>query len=502
MSSSSGINWSQVYSGPIGQILTDLSPTFFTGLATQESQTQMTQLKSEQSANQAKIGAWTTLQADAQSFGSALSTLASSSTYNQLQASSSNNNVASAADSSALAGQYTLTVNSVAQAEIDTGSAANLAVTNPSTVLSLSGTAIAGTFGITVGGQSMTVTVPTSGESLNALASAINSQAGSAKVGITANVVQNGSGQYVLEMQATQTNQAIQYQDSQGSLLYDLGLVAQTGTGTQAAANMLQAPSPAQVSFGSSYNSSAAVTSSTNTFANLIPGLTVSANAPGTTTISVTPNISAMQNQVSSFVSAWNQWATDTQSLAEAGTVTAVGSGTAQSFSYQSNANQALTSGVPVATLNQVQQVLASHMTGSGAYQSLGDLGITFSTSGKLIINSSVLDTALQSDPAAVQAVFSGLESALAPSSGLGVLNGFSVGTTSTAGHSIATLTSQNANIANQEALILQKSSAEEQNAILQYGQWVNQVAKYSQQYTLLNAIFNANTGSSNTTGG
>ncbi|PSR23020.1 MAG: flagellar hook protein FliD [Sulfobacillus acidophilus] len=495
------INWSQVYSGPIGQILSDLSPTVFTDLATQESQSQLTTLQDELSSNKSEISAWTTLQSDAQSFNSALHTLTEASTYNQLQTSSSNN-VVTAVDSSALAGQYTLTVQSVAQAEIDSGTAANMTVTDPNSTLSVNGTTMTGAFSLSVGGTTINVTIPTGGTSLNGLASSINSAASAANAGLTASVVQNGQGDYVLELQATQTDQPITYADTSGSPLYDLGLVSSTGTGTQSAANVLQAPSAAEVSFGSTFNSADAVTSSNNTFSNLIPGLTVTVNSPGTTTISVTPNVSAMEQSVQTFASAWNQWVSDTQSLAQAGQVVASGSGASESFSYQANSSQVLTSAIPTAVLNQVQQLLGSYSTNSGSlYQSLANLGLTFSVSGQLSVNSTTLNNAITTDPSAVQAIFQGLQSSLQSGGALGIVSGFSLGPTSTTGEAIDTLTQQDTNIQNQETLLNQKTTAEEQQAIVHYGQWVNQVAQYSQQYDLLNAIFTSETSSSNTSG-
>lgn len=496
------INWSQVYSGPIGQILSDLSPTVFTDLATQESESQLKTLQSELSTNKSQISAWTTLQSDAQSFNSALNTLTKASTYNQLQTSSSNN-VVTAVDSSAQAGQYTLTVQSVAQAEIDAGSSTNMTVTSPNATLSVAGAPMTGAFSISVGGTTVNVTIPSGGTSLNGLASLINNEASDANAGVTASVVQNGQGDYVLELQATQTDQPITYADIQGSSLYDLGLVSSTGTGTQSAANILQLPSAAAVSFGSTFNSADTVTSSNNTFSNLIPGLTLTVNTPGTTTISVTPNVSAIQQSVQNFASAWNQWVSDTQSLAEAGQVVASGSGTSESFSYQANSGQVLTSAIPTAVLNQVQQVLSSYTTNSGAlYQSLADVGLTFKGSGQLSVNSTTLDNAIQTNPTAVQAIFQGLQSTLQSGGPLGTVSGFGLGPTSTAGEAIENLTVQDATIQNQETLINQKTAAEEQQAIVRYGQWVNQVARYSQQYDLLNAIFTSQTGSSATSGG
>lgn len=497
------INWGEVYNTPIGQILEDLSPSTFTSLDTQENQSQLTTLDNQESQDTTQINAWTTLQSDAQAFGSDLVTLANSSTYNQLEASSSANSVATAVDSNAQAGDYTMSVGSLAQSEIDTGTSSNMAVTNPSAIMTLSGGApLQGSFTIGVGSATpVTVTIPTGGISLNSLVSQINGTSG---IGVTASVVQNSSGDYVMEIQANQTGQSISYTDSpptSGSQtngpLYYLGMVG-TGTAAQGASNVLQAASTAQISLGGSFNSTNAQSSSSNTFTNLVPGLTITAQSLGTTTISVTPNTSAMAQSVQSVVSDWNQWVSDTESLAESGTVTSSGSGANQTFSYSTNSNQELTSGLPVAIINQVQQTLSSYSTGAGgAYETLADIGLQFGANGQITVNSATLQGALESDPSAVQAIFQGIQSTLQPSGQTGVINGFSLGGSSSTGEIIATLTAQEDNTENQVTLLKQNQSSEEEQAILQYGKWVNQVASESQQYSLLTALYDSSNNSS-----
>ncbi|MCY0878304.1 MAG: flagellar filament capping protein FliD [Firmicutes bacterium] len=501
MSSSTGsINWSQVYNTPIGQILEDLNPTVFETLLTQSTNNQITTLQNQEQQDQTLISAWSTLQSDAQSVSADLTTLASSATYNQLMASSSNNNVATAVDQSAQQGTYTITVNALAEPEIDIGSTANMTVTNPNATLTVPGTTspLTGSFTITVGGQSATVVLPTSGESLNALVSQINNTPG---IGVTATAVENSQGDWLIEIQANQTGQAISYADntSPGPLYY-LGLVSSSSTATQSAANILQAASSAEVSFGSTYNASEAIASTSNTLTNLIPGMTVTLLSTGTTTISVTPNVSAMVSSVQQFVSDWNQWVKDTQNLAEAGQVEEVGTGSSASYEFVSNANQVITSPLPLATLNQAAEVLGATTTGSGTYQSLADLGLTFNTNGTLSLNTATLTDALTNDPTQVLNIFQAVQQNLGIGIS-GVINGFSEGPTSSAGEAITTLNEEVASDKSQIALLNQQMSNEEEQAIIQYGQWVNSVSKDSERYSLLNALFNANSGSSSSGG-
>lgn len=503
---SSGINWSTVYNTPVGQLLQDLNPSTFAQLITQETQTQLSTFTNQISQDTAQINAWTTLQSDAQAFSSDLTTLSKGSTFNQLVATSSNSNVASAADQSAQAGSYTISVGSLAQSELDTGSTANMVVTNPNATLTVSGgAALQGSFSIAVGSQSaVTVTLPSGGESLNGLASLINSQP---NMGVTASVVQNSQGQWLMEIQANQTGQSITYTDTGTSTqsngpLYYLGLVG-TGTGPLSAANILQTASSAEISFGSTFNASNAISSTSNTFTNLIPGLTVTAQSLGTTTINVSPNISAMQSSVQQFVSDWNQWVKDTGNLAEAGTVTAAGTGASTTYSYQANSHQVLTSGLPMSIINEVQQIMGLTTNGlTGAYQSLGDIGLSFSANGTISVNSGTLSQALSTDPSAVQSIFANLNNALgSTSTTTGIVAGFELGSTSTAGEGIATLNQQVSQDQSRISLLKQQMTAQEQQAIVQYGQWVNQVSKDSEQYSLLNALFNPN-GNSSSSGG
>lgn len=515
MSSAGGINWSTVYNTPIGGILADLSPTTFALLLTQETGRQQQTYNAQVSQDQSQISAWTTLQADSGAVLSDLSTLANASTYSQLTTTSSASNIATAVDQSAQAGSYSLYVQSLAQAEIDQGSSANMAVTNPNaTLVTPAGTALQGVFSIQLSGQSsaVSITMPSAGESLNALASQINHTAG---IGVTASVVQNSSGNWILDLQANQTGQSITYTDSPGSSgqsygpLYYLGIVSSDGstpgTSTLSAANALQAASSAEVSFGTSFNSSNYITSSTNTITNLIPGMTVNLLGTGAATVTVAPNTSAMTTSVQQFATDWNQWVTDTQALAQAGSVTESGSGANATYSYTANSKQVLTSGIPTVALNTVQQLLGTTTNGlsSNAYQSLADIGVTFSATGKLTVNSATLDGALTQDPTAVQAIFQQLVHQLGVSgSSNGVISQFSQGPGSTTGQAIATLQSQVSKDQTAISQLKQQLTVEENQAIAQYGQWVNQIAGESQKYSLLSALFNTGTNNNTTNGG
>ncbi len=498
------INWSSIYNGPVGQILADFTPSSFVNVITQASQMQLSHLEKQQSTDKSQISAWTTLQSDAQTFAGDLSTLNQASTFQQLAATSSNANVASAVDNSASAGSYQISVGSVAQGEVDQGSSANLAVTSPSQTLTLNGANLAGSFSIQVGskGTPVSINIPSSGISLNGLAQLINQTPG---MGATASVEQLASGNWVLSISANTTGQSITYGDTAPSgsstqtygPLYYLGV---TGTSGGAASNVVQAPSSAEISFGSTFNSSQAITSSTDTFNNVIPGLTLNVASKGTTTVTVAPNIKGMTSSVQQFISDWNQWVSDTAKLADSGSVTASASG--NSYAYQSNSHQVLTSGQPQSMLNQVSSALAQFQDTSNAnYQNLSSIGITFKSDGSLALNQSTLANALSSHPNQVAAIFQHLYQSLSGSSSSDLLPAFYQGPTSVTGEAISYLTSASGQLKTQVASLKSEVQTQEQQAIKQYGQWVNQVAKYAQENTMLTALFGQQSGGSSSGG-
>lgn len=489
------INWSSIYTGPIGAILGDFTPNSFASLATQGLQQQVSQVQSQIKQDSSQISAWGTLQSDAQALAGDLINLSQPGAFHTLAASSTTDSVATAIDNgSASQGSYVISVGSVATPEVDLGSSAILAVTNPNATLTSGGSTLTGTFTIAVGsGSPVSVSLPASGTSLNGLAQLINQTPG---IGVTAAVEQQANGNWVLSITANATDQAISYQDTSGSVLYDLGI---TGSSGGAAANVAQAASPAKVSFGSTFNSSQEITSATNSFQNLIPGVTVNVAQAGTTTISVTPNISGMTASVQKFVSDWNQWAADTTSLAEAGSVKASGGGT--SYSYQANPNQVISSPQPQAMFNEALAVLGGRLgSGASVYQSLAEIGVSLQSNGTLKLNQSTLATALQQHPNAVATLFQNLHQTMDGSS-LAVLPAFEEGNQSVAGQAIANLTSQKAQSSTNETMLQNELQNQEQQAIIQYGKWVNAVAKYAQENTMLTALFNPS-GSPTNNGG
>jgi len=473
---------------PIAQLLNDMSLQQFESLMTSGVQQQITTLNNQVNSFQAQENAWTTLKGDAAAVLSSLTTLTDSTTYQQLSGTSSNaqviNNVA--VDGSAQSGSYSIQVDSLAAAELDQGQPPS-AISSPTTALG-----ITGSFSIQLGSaptSSSTWISVTSGETLDQIAQAIDN----ANMGVTATVVSPASGEYTLQIQANQTDQTIYYADGGSSdPLYTLGFV--NSSGTKLSSVVLQAASPGTLQFGSN-TSNIIDFSNNNAITNAIPGVTLSAVGTGTTTITIGPDTSAMVQNVQSFVNDWNQWVKDTENLALS---TMPGAGLQSgAANFQVNPNQVLTSPIPVMVMNQVEASLGqwygNSTLSSNPYQSLADLGITFSSSdnGTLTLNQTTLQAALNSNPAAVQNVFEAISGAVST-----ILNGFENGTNSTTGEAIAQLQTEVAQAQSNMTMADNQLVALQNQAITEYGQWVNAITSAASENQLLTNLYSPNSSS------
>jgi flagellar hook-associated protein 2 len=185
---------------------------------TQADQVPITNDENQQTVLQAHEGVYTELGSNLSSFQTAVQALNDPSTFNSVTSSSSNTSTATVTSATgALAGTYNLTVTQLAQAEkIVSG-----AQTDTTSELNLSGT-------IEINGKS---TMIGTSQSLTSIAQAINNL----NAGVTAGIVNGGSGNSYLSLTGSQTGaaNAIQLSDMSGSVLQSLGFT----TGTTSIAN-------------------------------------------------------------------------------------------------------------------------------------------------------------------------------------------------------------------------------------------------------------------------
>ncbi|MGH8142450.1 MAG: flagellar filament capping protein FliD [Steroidobacteraceae bacterium] len=346
-------------------------------LVAAEQAPQQSIITSQTTAVTANISALGTLKGALSTFQSALASLDSSSVFNAETATSSNSAVLTAsAASSAVSGTYKITVSDLASAQ-----------QLLSTPFPGGSDAAVGTGGLTLslGGSSFNVTLTSSNDTLEGIASAIN--AASDNPGISATVI-NGSDGAHLVLSSTQTGAA------NAITVTASGALSALAYGGGDTANYTEESTPADANFSIA---GVAYTSASNTVTDALDGVTL--NLAGTTpdgasaSLTVANDTSTVQSNISNFVSAYNALQS---TLASLGSYDA-SSGTGGQFM----GNPVLTD-----TQNQVQQALYS-LVGSSTYNTLASIGITTNSDGSLSLNSTTLQTALSSNFAAVSQLFS-----------------------------------------------------------------------------------------------
>ncbi|WP_160327215.1 flagellar filament capping protein FliD [Ferroacidibacillus organovorans] len=257
---------------PVSQYATQMQSVLETQLLTIPNQ--------EISGYQAQSGALSSLQSALLTLQSAVQTLTGAGTWNQVNASINVSGVTVSAGIGAVPGTYQMNITSLATGQLDVGSVTQSSESGTSTLAS-------GSFTITpTSGTATTINV-TSGESLDALVSAINQ----AQSGVIAGIIQN-NGSYQLTMSSRQTG------SNAGFTLADVsGTVVAAGLGE----SMIVAASNATATLDG-----ISISSQTNTFTDIAPGISVTANNTGSGTLSVTANTQGTLSAVNQFMSAYN----------------------------------------------------------------------------------------------------------------------------------------------------------------------------------------------------
>ena len=341
-------------------------------------QPQQTLLQATQTTDQTTISALGTLQSTLSSLQSAMTAITTGGGLSQLTAQSSDSSVFSAtAGSGAVAGKYQVQVQTLAQVN-----------TLESAAFSSSSAAVGtGPYTFSAGGNSFSVTLTSSNDTLSGLAAAINGASGNS--GVSASIINGTGGSYLL-LSATQT-----------------------GT-----ANAVSVSSSSPVSFTSVQSTSDATgtidglafDSASNVVSNALSNVTLnlaSASPDTTQTLTVSADTDSAAGAVQTFVSAYNA----AISLLTSYTAYAPPSSTTNSSSGSTTG----TAGPLLGNLG-VENVLyslksivgGSAGSGNSAYSLLSQIGVTTNSDGSLSLNSTKLSSALQQNSGAVQSLFSG----------------------------------------------------------------------------------------------
>ncbi|MBV8646763.1 flagellar filament capping protein FliD [Paludibacterium sp.] len=350
---------------------------------------------SQSSAYQTEISAYGQLLSSLSNFQYALLQIAY--TNNPLTASSSNASVASpTAVSGAIAGTYNLSVSQLAQAQtVQSGT-----VADPANTVIGSGSLTIQTGSYNSSGNTFTsdgtspVTVSVTNGTLNSIASAINTSG----AGVTANVLQNGSG-YTLSIASSSTgaqkNFSITVADSDGTNT-DMGGLSQLAYDPTAASGAGKNLTLVQSGGNAAYSvNGVSSTSSSNYGVTLASNVSANLLQTGSTVVSVGVDFNQLSSNAQSLASAFNTFQSSINGLLASG-------GALQ--------NNIVTSQL---AMNMNSQALATLNNGSSTLRTLSQLGVQFQQPqtvgmvGTLTLNSNTLQYAYNLDQSGAASLLS-----------------------------------------------------------------------------------------------
>ncbi len=311
----------------------------------------LTDLQNRSTALQTLNGKFSSVQSAIQAISTAVS-----STNAQV---SDTTVIAAQSDATAAAGSYTIHVVTAGAPSSALSKNTLPTVSNPST----QSISTSSSFTLTVGGTPVTITP--SGNTLSALADAINSSGAN----VAATIVNLGSPSapnYQLSLQSTKLgNITLQLNDGTNDLMGTLS------GGTQATYQVNGQPTTP--------------ISSDSSTVTIAPGVTVDLLNSGDSTVTVSQSSTAQANALSSFATAYNA-AVDALSV------------------NRGQGGGALTGDALIYTLSQSLRDISGFSGGSGSVQNLTDIGLTFDQNGHLNFDQTVFASAAAAHPADLSA--------------------------------------------------------------------------------------------------
>jgi flagellar hook-associated protein 2 len=346
----------------------------------------LTLLQNQQTQLNAQTSALNNLTADVSSLQTALTNLTDiTGGLNAQQVNSSDSTLLTgAASSSAQAAVHSIVVKSLAT----TASY----YTNPATLPATGSTTIAtgGSFTIAAGTHSASITVDGTNNTLKSLAAAINNSA--VGTAVTASIIQDSSGARLAIVS-----------NSSGAA----GDFTLTDTGNSTGLNFTK---PVTGTDASLTVDNIPIKSATNTVTGAIQGVSlnlVAANPNATVTLNVSPDATQATSAINQFVTAYNK---------------VVGDLNAQ-FAVDSAGNAGVLASDSTLGLVQDQLLTAVNATGSGSIANLGSIGLNLQNDGTLQVDTSTLNSALNSNFTGVQGFFQSTSSGIGHALSTGLTN-------------------------------------------------------------------------------
>ena len=289
--------------------------------------------------------------------------------------------------------------NVIASINASTGSTGVIAVDNGSGGISLSNSLSTNTAAISITGNPATVLAETglttgtttaahqaftvntdATTTLSSLVAAINNASGNP--GITASIINVDAGAQLLltsnTMGAANTI-GVQATPSSGSNLSSLNTLT-----------TVQAPSNAIITLNGQQ-----VTRQSNSFSDVVPGVTFSLTAPTTSTASlaIAANPATATSNVNSFITAYNSLVGTMNNLSNYNATTGT-------------ASQLFGDPMMMGIKNQLLHALNASISGISGFSTLAEIGVTPDNSGALSLNSVVFNQAMAANPTGVANLF------------------------------------------------------------------------------------------------
>ncbi|HKU10922.1 MAG TPA: flagellar filament capping protein FliD [Sinomonas sp.] len=346
------------------------------------------QLQATQTSDQNMISALQTLNGKASSLATLAGNLGASGALNLFTATTSNSAVTATAGSTATAGTFSLTFNQLAQTQVDVTSAMSTWPTDST------GAPAALTLVDSTGKQTQITPASTS---LDDVVSAINASGGPAKaMKVSAGTDASGNPLYRLQLTATQSGAAGAFKVYQGT-----GAQVTAGTATdlmaQPGAAVVTAAQDASATLYAGTAAAQTITSSSNTFTNIVPGVNVTAAAGavgGNVSITVSPDSAGVTKHASDLVASVNDLLSNiADNTKVTATITASGGSTASGGLFTGDST---ISGISDSITN------ALYMPTSSGH-SPSDFGISIQQDGSFTFDSAKFGAALAADPAATE---------------------------------------------------------------------------------------------------
>lgn len=373
--------------------------TLLSNLTTAESQP-LVAMQSQQTSYVAKLSAYGTVQSALSTLQTAAKSLSNTAMFQASKATIGTAGVLSAsATSSAVAGSYAVNVTQLAQAQtlIATGQTSAKTAIGVGTISIDFGTIAGGTLDTTTGtygGAAFTadsartavpITIDATNNTLEGIRDAINK----ASAGVTASIVNDGSGTpYRLALTSTTTGKASSMRVAVTGDTALQGLLANDPAGTQ---NLKQTATAlnAELTVGG-----IAVTSASNTVSEAIQGTTMTLSTVGTTSVAVQKDTSQVTAAINALITAYNGLQTTAKTLT--------------TYDQSTGKGAALMGDSTLRNLQtSIRSMLSSAPAGaSSTTPNLSAIGVSFQKDGTLALDTTKLNAALSKDAAGVASLF------------------------------------------------------------------------------------------------